>query len=197
MVCCRAGDFRFVRAWRTLPASPRHMHSPQICPLGCSHHWLLAVQFSAAALIHGRCRQRYHWNADRGSSDLAVFHTQYCCSQWLGRRFGVRRRFSLTLVSRILRGRRWYRPHREHLYQWMVRTGMSHAHVVACYMAWNVVIVIPALYWMNRSVDPHMQARGWTIAAIVYASALIVWLLGKARCLRKIESEDIACVCVM
>ncbi len=94
-----------------------------------------------------------------------------------------------TLVSRMLRGRRWYRAHREHLYQWMVRTGMSHARVVAYYTVWNIVVVIPALYWMNRHVATHTQVRGWIIAGIVYAFALIVWIFGKYRCLRKIESE--------
>lgn len=94
-----------------------------------------------------------------------------------------------TLVSRILRGRTWYRPHREHLYQWMVRTGMSHVRVVAWYMAWNAVVVVPALYLMNRNTPAHMQLRGWVIAGVVYGLALGAWTIGKARCLRKIELE--------
>ncbi|MGH8090855.1 MAG: MraY family glycosyltransferase, partial [Rudaea sp.] len=56
---------------------------------------------------------------------------------------------SCTLLSRMLCGRRWYRAHREHLYQWMTRAGMSHAQVVAWYMGWNLLIVVPVLYWMN------------------------------------------------
>ena len=47
-----------------------------------------------------------------------------------------------TLLSRMLRGRRWYSAHREHLYQWLVRCGYSHARVVALYMGWNLVIVV-------------------------------------------------------
>ena len=96
---------------------------------------------------------------------------------------------SCTLVSRMLRGRAWYRPHREHLYQWMVRSGQSHVRVVVWYMTWNVVVVIPALYLMNRDIHAHSQARGWIIAGIVYALALSAWVFGKARCLRRIESE--------
>lgn len=94
-----------------------------------------------------------------------------------------------TLASRLLRGRRWYRAHREHLYQWMARTGMSHVQVVASYMAWNILIVVPALYLMNRDVPAHSQARGWIIAGMVYALALGSWLFGKGWCLRKSESD--------
>ncbi len=43
-----------------------------------------------------------------------------------------------TLLSRMVGGKRWYEPHREHLYQWMTRTGMSHARVTSYYMAWNL-----------------------------------------------------------
>ncbi len=95
---------------------------------------------------------------------------------------------SCTLVSRMLRGRRWYRAHREHLYQWLVRTGMTHVQVVAGYMVWNIVIVIPALYLMNHAVHAHAQAYGWIIAGIVYVLALGLWLYGKTRCLHKSEA---------
>lgn len=96
---------------------------------------------------------------------------------------------SCTLGSRMLRGRRWYRAHREHLYQWLVRTGLSHVQVVTWYMTWNIVIVVPALYLMNRDVYAHSQAYGWIIAGIVYALALGIWLFGKTRCLRKSELD--------
>ena len=98
-----------------------------------------------------------------------------------------------TLLSRMLRGRRWYSAHREHLYQWMTRAGMSHARVVVCYMAWNLAVVLPVLWWINR-----MPARrpagvegldsGYAYAAAVYALAVALWISGKRWCAHKIRS---------
>ncbi|MEO5626451.1 MAG: glycosyltransferase family 4 protein [Dokdonella sp.] len=94
-----------------------------------------------------------------------------------------------TLLSRMLGGRRWYSAHREHLYQWLVRCGYSHARVVALYMGWNLLIVLPVVYWMNRSAElaDHSGAvapsTGIGAAAAVYSLAVMVWWLGKRRCL--------------
>ena len=53
---------------------------------------------------------------------------------------------SLTLLVRVWHGRRWYTAHREHLYQWGVRCGLSHASVSAGYLCWNLLFVLP-LAW--------------------------------------------------
>lgn len=45
----------------------------------------------------------------------------------------------LTLAQRMLRGRRWYAAHREHLYQWLVRSGRSHLEVSLMYLAWTAL----------------------------------------------------------
>jgi len=92
-----------------------------------------------------------------------------------------------TLLSRMLRGRRWYSAHREHLYQWMTRTGMSHARVVAWYMIWNHLIVAPVLWWINRT--PESFAMGYGCAAAVYAAALTLWICGKRWCERRVRSR--------
>lgn len=86
-----------------------------------------------------------------------------------------------TLLSRMLRGRRWYSAHREHLYQWLVRSGFSHAQVVALYMAWNLLLVLPVVYWMNRSSPSPAACVG--VAAAVYVAALAIWWRGKRWCL--------------
>ncbi len=91
-----------------------------------------------------------------------------------------------TLLSRMLRGRRWYSAHREHLYQWLVRSGRSHARVVALYMGWNLLIVLPAVYWMNRTPLPHAPS-GIGIAGAVYALAVTVWWFGKRWCLIRVR----------
>lgn len=77
-----------------------------------------------------------------------------------------------TLLSRFWRGRRWYSAHREHLYQWLVRSGRTHAQVVSYYMAWNLLLVAPlALAAAQKdSVWPGLGA-----AAAVYAAGVLVW----------------------
>jgi UDP-N-acetylmuramyl pentapeptide phosphotransferase/UDP-N-acetylglucosamine-1-phosphate transferase len=95
-----------------------------------------------------------------------------------------------TLLSRMLRGRRWYSAHREHLYQWMTRTGMTHARVVTWYMSWNVLVVLPILCWINRVPEhaeplPLQPGYGW--AAGVYALAVTLWICGKRYCERRVR----------
>ncbi len=88
-----------------------------------------------------------------------------------------------TLLSRMLRGRRWYSAHREHLYQWLVRCGFSHARVVALYMGWNLCVVVPVLYLVNRGEASASPTAGLAGLLTVYALALLLWIVGKRACL--------------
>jgi UDP-N-acetylmuramyl pentapeptide phosphotransferase/UDP-N-acetylglucosamine-1-phosphate transferase len=98
-----------------------------------------------------------------------------------------------TLVSRMARGRRWYSAHREHLYQWLVRSGFSHAGVVALYMGWNLVIALPVVAWINRApgawmpianANAEMREGSGLIAAVgVYALGVVVWIAGRRWCI--------------
>ena len=103
-----------------------------------------------------------------------------------------------TLLSRILRGRRWYDAHREHLYQGLVRSGYSHARVVGFYLGWNLLVALPAMLLIQSprsvmAVDPfplpavplQLSARGMIVMLAVYALALAVWVLGKRHCLQR------------
>jgi UDP-N-acetylmuramyl pentapeptide phosphotransferase/UDP-N-acetylglucosamine-1-phosphate transferase len=72
----------------------------------------------------------------------------------------------LTLAKRIVQGRRFWRAHREHLYQWAVRRGHSHARVCLAYAAWAILCAWVAIGW---------GARGATQAAV---AALAVGLAG-------------------
>ena len=87
---------------------------------------------------------------------------------------------SLTLLVRIWRGRRWYNAHREHLYQWLVRRGGTHARADAAYLAWNLLIAAPSawLAWSHLTMAP-------AIMMMVYAGAAAAWLALKRRCLRR------------
>ena len=89
-----------------------------------------------------------------------------------------------TLLSRMLRGRRWYSAHREHLYQWLARSGFSHAGVVALYIGWNLLVALPVVCWMNR-MPTYPMDPGIAPAAGVYAFAVATWWYGKHWCLRQ------------
>ncbi len=93
---------------------------------------------------------------------------------------------SCTLLSRLLRGRRWYRPHREHLYQWIARVSHSHARAATLYVVWNMLLVAPALLLMR--VWP---AWAWALAAAVLAVAVLAWWLGKRACLRAAKNAKL------
>lgn len=89
---------------------------------------------------------------------------------------------TLTLLSRFLKGRRWHTPHREHLYQWLVRSGMSHALGGACYLGWNLLIAAP-LAWLSW----FCPDLGWTICVVTYLIASAAWMLAKRYCLWRIQ----------
>lgn len=91
---------------------------------------------------------------------------------------------SLTLASRFLKGRRWYTPHREHLYQWLVRSGMSHASGGACYLGWNLLAAAP-LAWLSW----FCRGWGWTICVVTYLIAGATWMLAKRYCLWRIQHK--------
>ena len=97
---------------------------------------------------------------------------------------------SCNLVSRIWRGRRWYSAHREHLYQWMVRAGLSHARVVAWYLGWNVAVVAPVLWFLNRGLPdaaagaaPLPGQAGMAGLVAVYGLGVALWIFAKRWCL--------------
>jgi len=87
---------------------------------------------------------------------------------------------SLTLLTRMWRGRRWYTAHREHLYQWVVRRGGTHARTGAAYMGWNLLVAAP-LAWLAWS---HLR-MALPITITVYLGAAVAWLALKRRCLRR------------
>ena len=91
---------------------------------------------------------------------------------------------TLTLLGRMASGRRWYTAHREHLYQWLVRSGFTHATGGACYLAWNVLVAAPlaALAWFRPM---------WSIPLFLgtYLIAATVWILMKRQCLGRVSNK--------
>ncbi len=90
---------------------------------------------------------------------------------------------SLTLASRILNQRRWTKPHREHLYQWLIRAGNSHAKVAMLYLAWGVLVTAPCL----AAIAHWPRAAPW-IALLELAAGATVWFATKRALLRRIRS---------
>ena len=87
---------------------------------------------------------------------------------------------SLTLLLRMTGGRRWYTAHREHLYQWIVRRGHTHAVTAAWYLGWNLVIAAPlaALAYVR-------PGTGLLACVVTYAIAASVWLVAKRHLIRR------------
>ena len=92
---------------------------------------------------------------------------------------------SLTLLNRFLRGRRWYAPHREHLYQWLVRSGGTHASATAWYLAWNLFVAVPAAVFAT-----HDPAIALPTCVAVYTAAGATWIVTKRCCLRRTQLKD-------
>ncbi|WP_233842492.1 glycosyltransferase family 4 protein [Dyella sp. 2HG41-7] len=87
---------------------------------------------------------------------------------------------SLTLLIRIVRGRRWYTAHREHLYQWIVRRGHTHAVSAAWYLGWNVLVAAPM-----AALAFEKPRMGLMACIVTYAVAAVVWIFAKHRLVQR------------
>ncbi len=79
---------------------------------------------------------------------------------------------SMTLLRRMWLGRRWYTAHREHAYQWLVRSGFSHARVTLFYLGWNLLLALPmalaALAWPRLA--PGLLALVCVLGVLAHAA---------------------------
>lgn len=81
----------------------------------------------------------------------------------------------LTLSKRIANGKKWWRPHREHLYQWLVRRGHSHARITFAYGLWTLAACVVALVCADSTIGVSTL---FSVAALLLA--LVLW-----NCIRK------------
>ncbi len=77
----------------------------------------------------------------------------------------------LTLGARAARGKRWWRPHREHLYQWLVRIGYTHVHVTCMYALWTT-----AACALTLSIATLSGGVGAWISAGALISGCFLWM---------------------
>ena len=89
------------------------------------------------------------------------------------------------VLARLLRGERFWQAHREHLYQWLVRAGASHARVSLGYLAWNLLVALPALL-VGRGLPADRQ---WLLAGAVLGGAALAWVLVRLPLARRLRRE--------
>jgi UDP-N-acetylmuramyl pentapeptide phosphotransferase/UDP-N-acetylglucosamine-1-phosphate transferase len=86
---------------------------------------------------------------------------------------------TLTLARRVWRGRKFWRAHREHLFQYAVRVGYSHAEVAIVYVVATAVCWLLALAPMGMHADTvgiGLLALAWAAAAFAYLGLRRRWL---------------------
>ena len=74
---------------------------------------------------------------------------------------------TLTLLRRLLRGERVWEPHRQHLYQRAVRSGLSHAAVVKRVIAADLLLILCG--WTAEN--------GWGSVSLVAAIVIVAVLM--------------------
>lgn len=80
---------------------------------------------------------------------------------------------SITLARRLLRGEKFWQPHREHYYQRMVRSGMGHARTASVWYAVMATGIMIAIYMLGRS--PAVQwcvVAAWIVALCLMGVAV-------------------------
>ncbi len=91
----------------------------------------------------------------------------------------------LTLASRMLRGRRWYTAHREHLYQWLVRRGHAHGQTACLYLIYNLLVLAP-LAWLAM----RWPGQGPWLCLAAYLVTAATWTFARYRCLHRIRKRE-------
>ena len=80
---------------------------------------------------------------------------------------------SVTLARRLLRGERFWQPHREHYYQRMVRSGVGHARTA---LVWYVVMatgIMLAVFALGRAaIVQWCIVAGWVV--VLFLAGVVV-----------------------
>lgn len=85
---------------------------------------------------------------------------------------------TLTLLTRAIRGERWYTAHNQHIYQRLIVQGWSHRRVLVVYQGINVLIILPAI--VLAYVYPQY-------AIVITGLVLLLLGIGWAIAIRKLD----------
>lgn len=88
---------------------------------------------------------------------------------------------ALTLGKRIVQGKAWWRAHREHTYQWLVRAGYAHWQVTLGYFVWSTLAV--ALVLELPYGDNVLPATLWLLVTT------LVWFWLRVHARRKVQRK--------
>jgi UDP-N-acetylmuramyl pentapeptide phosphotransferase/UDP-N-acetylglucosamine-1-phosphate transferase len=80
---------------------------------------------------------------------------------------------SFTLVRRLARGEKFWQAHREHFYQRMVRSGMSHAQTALCWYAVMLGGIALALVALGRSTAIQLSVVAIWAGVLILIGAVI------------------------
>jgi len=83
---------------------------------------------------------------------------------------------TLTLLSRVIRGERWYNAHRQHLYQRLIADGWTHARVAMLYQAINLTLVLPGIV-----IAVNFPALAWATALVLTLIFVLGWYFSISR----------------
>lgn len=83
---------------------------------------------------------------------------------------------TLTLARRLVRGEKWYSPHRTHAYQLLVQSGLGHRGLLLRFILVNALLLGP----LALTVTPGKLLVPAAVIAVVMASAC--WYLVQRRC---------------
>jgi Fuc2NAc and GlcNAc transferase len=83
---------------------------------------------------------------------------------------------TLTLLTRAIRGERWYTAHAQHIYQRLIAQGWSHSRVLMAYQSINVMLVLPAI--VLAEIYPHYAK---VTAGLVLLLLVSCWHIANRR----------------
>jgi UDP-N-acetylmuramyl pentapeptide phosphotransferase/UDP-N-acetylglucosamine-1-phosphate transferase len=82
---------------------------------------------------------------------------------------------TVTLALRLLNRRKFWQPHREHLYQRLILTGWSHTRV--CSVFYPAMLACAILCWMLQRASGHSQAAA--LAAVSFVGVAVCLLAAR------------------
>jgi Fuc2NAc and GlcNAc transferase len=88
---------------------------------------------------------------------------------------------TLTLGWRAVRGERWYTPHRDHAYQYLIRAGWGHGRLLAFWIALNGVLVVPSAALVIRWPDADLGVAAAVAAILTGGWCFVHFTVGRER----------------